>query len=84
MMNVFRLKKKDTSSGEMMVYWNSNERNKKFPRLYSASRMIAIIQPTETPSERFFSKSGIMSSTRRFLLSNENLHKQTFINCNLK
>lgn len=63
-------------------YWNNFEKKQNYPRLSTGFKMVIAIQPTETPSERLFSKTGLITRANRSSLSDKKIDQTTFINEN--
>jgi hypothetical protein len=54
-----------------------------FPRLYRLALKTLCVPATSAPSERIFSRSGLLMRPHRNRLSKDMLSKLTFIKCNL-
>lgn len=72
----------DSNLVDIINYWETGNKNVKLPRLYKLFEMTISLQATEIPSERVFSKSGLMSTYKRYSLGSLQLKKLTFINFN--
>ena len=68
------------SSAKVLDWWKMNE--KQFPLLANAAKQLLCTPATSTPSERAFSKAGILISDKRALLKPANVDKVLFLNRN--
>ncbi|XP_030765200.1 zinc finger BED domain-containing protein 1-like [Sitophilus oryzae] len=68
-------------SSSPLAFWSANENL--FPALFKMHKKYLCAPATSVPSERIFSKSGIITNSRRNRLSAKNLNQIIFLNTNL-
>ena len=60
-----------------LKYWEAMKHS--FPNIYSVARKYLSVPATSVPSERLFSKAGIIDSDKRSRLDPERLNKLVFL-----
>lgn len=65
-----------------LKWWK--DRENVYPNLSQIARAKLCVTATSVPSERVFSKGGLLVSKKRASLSDKNVSKVLFLNCNLK
>nr|CAI5823715.1 unnamed protein product [Callosobruchus analis] len=68
-------------SSSPLAFWSANKNL--LPELSKMHQKYLCIPATSVPSERIFSKTGIITNSRRNRLSNKNLNQVVFLNTNL-
>jgi hypothetical protein len=63
-----------------LQWWSEHKR--KYPSLAPVVRMLFAIPATSVPSERLFSKAGLVITDRRSRLSPQHAEEQCFMSCN--
>uniref|UniRef100_A0A8C7R8M3 HAT C-terminal dimerisation domain-containing protein n=1 Tax=Oncorhynchus mykiss TaxID=8022 RepID=A0A8C7R8M3_ONCMY len=69
-------------NGGPLAWWGKNE--DRYPKLARAAKYLFSIPATSTPSERIFSKAGLIFNKTRSCLLSENIDKLVFLSHNLK
>lgn len=73
----------DSSVDDIMTFWSKKNNQIMFPRLFYIFKEVIVIQATEVPSERLFSRAGLLSNDKRSRLKSENLSMLVFLNSNI-